>query len=115
VPRLLNDGEVRPFAAPFVLSKLTSLPRRLAPGESWAGLAEFLEGPPARTRRCCSCGWTGRFEAAIGLRGSRSDAGPGEFFFTAPSPLVDVLVVLDSSPSFGPRRGGCRRARSSQM
>jgi len=104
VPRLLSGAEVAPLVEPFALSQLTSLPRRLQPGESWSGLVEFLGGGPGLHQALLRFDVDGALGAAVGLQGVRSDAGPREFSITIVSPQIDVLVVLDSSPSFVPRR-----------
>ncbi|MDP1826015.1 MAG: hypothetical protein Q8L48_22310 [Archangium sp.] len=109
VPRQLEDAVVAPLTEPFTLSSLTSLPRRLAPGESWSGLAEFLGGVPGAHEALLRFQVEGELAGAIGLRGFRSDQGPREFSFVAYQPRVDLLVVLDSSPTFAARRGAVDR------
>jgi hypothetical protein len=42
--------------------------------------------------------------AAISLEGERTENGPRRFTFASPSPQVDLLVVIDSSPSFSSKR-----------
>ena len=109
VPHLLQDAEVVPRTAPFSISQQVSLPRRLGPGESWSGLVEFLGGEVGTHRADLHLQVDGMLGAAISLEGERTENGPRRFTFASPSPQVDLLVVIDNSPSFASRRAMVER------
>lgn len=109
VPHLLQDADVVPRTAPFSISQQVSLPRRLGPGESWSGLVDFLGGELGTHQADLHLQVDGMLGAAISLEGERTENGPRRFTFASPSPQVDLLVVMDSSPSFSPMRATVER------
>lgn len=109
IPRFLNDVDVVPRTAPFSVSQLISLPRRLAPGESWVGLIEFLGGDLGTHEADLHFQVDGALGAIVSLDGERTEDGPRQWSFSSPSARFDLLIVLDSSPSFVTRRASVER------
>lgn len=113
-PRVLRDRQVVPDTEPFAVQAAPSFPRRLEPGATLDLVVEFTGGPVGVHQ--ASLLFTHDLGVLpVGVRGERVDQTPPSDTFVQPWTDLDVLVVLDSSPSFTSSRSAARQAVTTSL
>jgi hypothetical protein len=97
--RLLSDSEVQPVTEPFVVKPSPGLPRRLEPGAAVGLTVEFTGGPRGPHAAIVSV-QTDRGPVEVVVRGERVVQTPPSDTFVQPPWSLDVLFVVDASPTF---------------